>query len=326
MGSCQNKESIYSKYPHLLKWRPEFDALMVSEYDVGQLYSVFCEIDEDGSGDIDLAEMVRFLELQRTKFNKRIFTLFDEDGSGEVDFREFVIALWNYCTMGRPALTLFAFDLYDDDGSGELELGEIEKMLKEVYGKSYKTSDSAKRVMKKIEELTDEDAFESVSVKEFSKFCDHHPSLLFPAFKFQIDLCQKILGTAFWEKAALSRIKMTSGQNLTVTQLLKKRIQTNDDSQSKQLDEASSPVVPKGRCDSGVYTVRKPESLNLGTLASRQAKHGLSNSARHKIRAVGKMQRRSKLGGARSGVAARRPETNIRAAQRGFLPTSSDSR
>ena len=30
------------------KWRPEFDALMVSENDVEQLYSVFCEIDEDG--------------------------------------------------------------------------------------------------------------------------------------------------------------------------------------------------------------------------------------------------------------------------------------
>ena len=27
-----------------------------------------------------------------------------------------------------------------------------------------------------------------ISLKDFNEFCDHHPGLLFPAFKFQIDL------------------------------------------------------------------------------------------------------------------------------------------
>ena len=99
------------------------------------LYECFCEIDEDGSGEVDLMEMIRYLDLQRSKFNRRIFTLFDEDDSGEIDFREFVVASWNYCTMSKTALTKFAFDLYDDDGSGAIDMDEMERCLKEVYGK-----------------------------------------------------------------------------------------------------------------------------------------------------------------------------------------------
>ena len=45
--------------------------------------------------------------------------------SGEIDFREFVIALWNYCTLGKAALILFAFDLYDNDNSGKIDIDEI---------------------------------------------------------------------------------------------------------------------------------------------------------------------------------------------------------
>ena len=56
-----------------------------------------------------------YTTLQPSKFTKRVFSIMDEDGSGEIDFREFVIALWNYCTLGKAALILFAFDLYDND-------------------------------------------------------------------------------------------------------------------------------------------------------------------------------------------------------------------
>ena len=99
---------------------------MVVDSDLEKLYKLFQAIDKDGSGEIDLVELIHYLRLTRTKFNKRVFTIFDEDGSGEIDFREFVVALWNYCTMGKSALTIFAFDLYDLDGSGEIELDEVE--------------------------------------------------------------------------------------------------------------------------------------------------------------------------------------------------------
>lgn len=58
--------------------------------------------------------------------------IFDEDGSGSVDFREFVMSLWNYCTLSKAALIMFAFDLYDNDNSGEIDIMEVELLLREV--------------------------------------------------------------------------------------------------------------------------------------------------------------------------------------------------
>ncbi|CAN0051565.1 unnamed protein product, partial [Ectocarpus sp. 12 AP-2014] len=91
-------------------------------------------IDEDKSGEISLWELFEALDMKQSKFTKRIFRIFDEDGSGSVDFREFVMSLWNYCTLSKAALIMFAFDLYDNDNSGEIDIGEVELLLKEVYG------------------------------------------------------------------------------------------------------------------------------------------------------------------------------------------------
>ena len=49
---------------------------------------------EDGSGAIELWELLDYLDLQRNRFAKRVFAIFDADGSNQIDFKEFVVALW----------------------------------------------------------------------------------------------------------------------------------------------------------------------------------------------------------------------------------------
>ena len=71
--------------------------------------------------------------------------MFDEDNSGEIDLREFILALWNYCTLGKSTLVIFAFDLYDTDGSGVIDAEELDNMLKEVYGRLWHTNVYATR-------------------------------------------------------------------------------------------------------------------------------------------------------------------------------------
>jgi serine/threonine-protein phosphatase 2B regulatory subunit len=95
------------------------------------------KIDKDASGTIEVFEMLMHFDIERTPFTKRVFSIFDDDGSGTIDFREFVMAMWNYCTLGKATLVLFAFDLYDRDNSGEIDKAEIRMMLKDVYGSAY---------------------------------------------------------------------------------------------------------------------------------------------------------------------------------------------
>ncbi len=85
-------------------FRKQFEALQLRPREVEKLYKIFRRVDVDGSGTIELVELLVHIDLDRTKFTERIFSIFDEDGSGQIDFREFVIALWNYCTLSRATL------------------------------------------------------------------------------------------------------------------------------------------------------------------------------------------------------------------------------
>ena len=129
MGCCLSNISdnaeIYSHIPQLREWMKEFRALSLSEKAVEKFWQIYKKIDMDGSGTIEIKEMLVHFDIDRTKFTKRVFSIFDEDNSGEIDLREFILALWNYCTLGKATLVIFAFDLYDLDGSGTINTEEM---------------------------------------------------------------------------------------------------------------------------------------------------------------------------------------------------------
>ena len=56
-------------------------------------------------------------------------------------------SLWNYCTVGPHALSIFAFDMYDCDSSGTIDKDEIRLMLKEVYGDEFDRNEFAHRIL-----------------------------------------------------------------------------------------------------------------------------------------------------------------------------------
>lgn len=106
MGICASYDNIYEiEDGRLKKWKKQFEALQLSRKEVGRLYNVFRKVDADNSGEIELLELLVHIDIERTKFTKRVFAIFDEDKSGEVDFREFVLSLWNYCTLGKASLS-----------------------------------------------------------------------------------------------------------------------------------------------------------------------------------------------------------------------------
>lgn len=155
--------SVLLLYPAVLIYPICITALALSEAAVEKFYRIYKKIDMDESGTIEIKEMVMrgaicplphvllffaqlvHFDIDRTKFTKRVFGVFDEDNSGEIDLREFIMALWNYCTLGKSTLVIFAFDLYDTDGSGVIDAQELDNMLKEVYGRFWNTNAYATR-------------------------------------------------------------------------------------------------------------------------------------------------------------------------------------
>jgi serine/threonine-protein phosphatase 2B regulatory subunit len=136
MGCCCGGGSK-ANYNIPTGWRDLFSALKLTRSDVNQLLEMFNRVDLDGSGSVDLIELLTLLDIDRTRFTEQIFTIFDSDGSGKLDFREFVLSVWNYCTVGDASLDIFAFDLYDTDSSGVLSPSEMANMLQDIYGKKH---------------------------------------------------------------------------------------------------------------------------------------------------------------------------------------------
>ena len=208
MGNCMYDSRTRAQLNYnLTKFESTIKALKLTDSDAQQLFDFFHKVDEDGSGQVSLLEFFDYLDLKRTKFAKRAFGLFDDDNSGEIDFREFVVALWSYCTYDKNALTMFAFDLYDLDASGQIDMGEMQAIVKEVYGNNFRTSVYAQRIMEKIHKLGGDNGTGEVSREQFNSFAKKHPALLFPAFQMQHALQKRIMGIKFWDSAARKRNK-----------------------------------------------------------------------------------------------------------------------
>jgi Ca2+-binding EF-hand superfamily protein len=213
--------------------RDLFECLSFREQDIGRIHEIYMEIDTDDSGTIDVAELEAYLRLEKTRFTKRIFSIFDEDNSGSVDFREFVLSLYNYCTLTKASLELFAFDLYDKDSSGSMEAAEVQDMLNDLYGRErkkcarknghYRTvhgvnphANLAERELDAMEALDGD-----VNVDDFKSFIRLHPALLFRAFRIQQCIQDCVLGSRFWAKYTERRIDLSKGrQYVPVSELI----------------------------------------------------------------------------------------------------------
>lgn len=103
MGACYSDYDVYDN-DQLAGWRPQFESLKLRKKEISKLYNIFQKVDVDCSGTIGLAELLALMDVERTAFSERVFSIFDEDGSGAIDFREFVLALWNYCTLSSATL------------------------------------------------------------------------------------------------------------------------------------------------------------------------------------------------------------------------------
>lgn len=134
MGNCLHPYDYIYDTPDVKKNVKLFDTFQIKGRELVRFYELFAMFDSDHSGEIDLQEFLKHLDVDMTPFGDRIFHIMDEDGSGQISFREFVMSLWNYCTLSTATLELFAFDLYDRDSTGELSVEEVHQMLQDMYG------------------------------------------------------------------------------------------------------------------------------------------------------------------------------------------------
>jgi hypothetical protein len=71
----QTNESIPGQGKAILK---TFERLKLSSYDIDEFYLVFCKIDKDFSGAIDIEEFYLHCRLKRSTYSDKVFLLLGE--------------------------------------------------------------------------------------------------------------------------------------------------------------------------------------------------------------------------------------------------------
>ncbi|CAM9731515.1 unnamed protein product [Chrysoparadoxa australica] len=172
--------------------------------------------------------------------------------------------MWNYCTLSKAALVLFAFDLYDQDNSGAIDVSEIELMLKEIYGKEFCVSTHAQNIMRELHggELGDKD----VNIEQFREFCRHHPACLYPAFMLQQTLQNMILGSRFWGTCGDKRVALSNGEYMTMTHLLEAHVNEQAFKELCETKDKNTGVAVQPLAESDAAPILQAS----GTLANRR--------------------------------------------------------
>eukprot|EP00949_MAST-11_sp_MAST-11-sp1_P000898 g898.t1 len=193
------------------------ERLSLDEKIAERLLKLFKTIDKDRGGTIGMEEFNAYFRLPRTPFSDRAFSAVDRDGSKAIDFREFAAAIYNFCSLTKSGLMIFAFLLYDADMSKSLDRGELALMLRDVWGEHWEANPRAMYLLAKL----DADNSGDVSLQEWILACKKHPMLLAPAFKIQSALRQRSFGDQYWEKRSKSRSQSVEGQVASIMDFIK---------------------------------------------------------------------------------------------------------
>jgi hypothetical protein len=73
----QPPEGLYVNNPEFEAHDQTFKSLGFSDVDLSYMHGVFRSIDKDLSGEISLIEMLEHLDVPRTAFAKRVFSIFE---------------------------------------------------------------------------------------------------------------------------------------------------------------------------------------------------------------------------------------------------------
>mmetsp|Transcript_15932 Transcript_15932/g.32272 ORF Transcript_15932/g.32272 Transcript_15932/m.32272 type:complete len:355 (-) Transcript_15932:561-1625(-) len=219
MGSGASSSSSSSSNGYRAQqWNSVFQAMQFTRSEIKTFMIIFNSIDTDGSGCIEVAELLHFLGIEASIFAERIFAAFDKDGTGKIDFFEFVVSLWKFCALGEDSLVVFAFSLYDTDSDGALTDMEVKIMFHDLYwyGSKAVENEASRNMLQALLGASDG----VITLEEFRPFCLSNKVLLMPLFSVQEKLRNAAMGKTFWEDMAARRVQLTASRTVPLADLM----------------------------------------------------------------------------------------------------------
>ena len=208
------------------------EVLAIDPEDVVRAYTLFCRIDRDKRGFVDVADILIHAGLPPSEFARRTLSaVVAEAGDDTLTFSEFFMALWGFLTLSHDQLVRHAFDMIDlgvrGRNAGRLDVGDVRQLVLMINGKdeaaAARTEEAVLGKMEKVEAApppptpdqggrnngqtgASSFVYAPLTLSSFRRLDRAAPMLMAPAKKMQRVLAAKApLGEAYWSRQRKTR-------------------------------------------------------------------------------------------------------------------------
>lgn len=207
----RSKKTSFDAVRQYYKLYCSFDEVVVNSHKVRELLAatgikqshirrmkiIFSTLDIDGSGNIDLDEVLELVRCPKSPFTDELFIslLTDDNEEGLIQFEEFIYIFVTYCMFTKDDILLFCFESYDTDKSGKISDEEYKDLVKNINTSDPTFPGNFNRAL----ELFDVNQDGLIDFEEFVAFESRFPMVLHPAFRLQANMQKYTLGDRVWD-------------------------------------------------------------------------------------------------------------------------------
>jgi hypothetical protein len=184
MGNC-----LISVDSHDRKDIEVLNRLFLSRATIADLFSLFNQVDADGSGTISVTEFLVTYRLESTPILELILGSFNVKN---LNFLEFSCLLWNFLSIDESRLSSYMFFMFNTSKKKLVPFSLISKHYHSVQG-HFKGNIKLIAPLSAIEAKCGDTG---VSAAQFVEFCKEYPIISAPLIIVQFNMRDKILGKA----------------------------------------------------------------------------------------------------------------------------------
>lgn len=164
-----------------------FNSLFLSRGNITDLFSVFNEVDVDGSGAVSLTEFLVTFRLESSPLMDLILGSFN---TKSLNFLEFGCLLWNFLSMDPTRLSSYLFFICNVNKTKVVPFTQISKCYRLIHG-HFKGNTKLIAPLSAIEARCGDTG---VSMPDLVEFCKQYPIISSPLILVQFTFRDKILG------------------------------------------------------------------------------------------------------------------------------------